>query len=130
MKNNKIFKKSIAIALIAFALITVFVSSSVLFDWFGIRAKQGNYVPFIVKTNLTVGLIYLIAAYGFIKSNRWAFWAMLSAALLLVYAFILFYVHMHTGGLYEERTFGIMIFRIVFTLVFAVLIYISSKNET
>lgn len=127
---NKTFKNSVAIALIAFALVTLFMSSSVLFDWFDIRAKQGNYVPFIVKTNLTVGLIYLISAYGFIKSNNWAFWAMLSAALLLVYALILFYIHMHTGGLYENHTIGAMIFRIMLTLLFAVLISLGTNNKT
>ncbi|MGB3342997.1 MAG: hypothetical protein WBA61_03715 [Aequorivita sp.] len=127
---SKTFKNITAVVLIAFALLTLFMSSSVLFDWFGIRAKEGNYVPFIVKTNLTAGFIYLLAVYGFIKSQRWAFWAMLSVALLLIYTFVLFYIHMHTGGLYEDRTIGAMIFRIVLTLLFAVLIYIGTKNET
>lgn len=129
MKKNKIFKYLVAGAIIVFALITIFVSSAVLFDWFGIRASQGNYVPFIVKTNLTAGFLYLFAAYGFIKSKNWAFWAMLSVGLLLFYAFTLFFVHMHSGGLYENRTIGAMIFRILFTLIFAVLIYISPKGD-
>ena len=130
MGKNKIFKYVIAIVLIVFALATIFISSSVLFDWFGIRAKQGNYVPFIVKTNLTSGVLYLIAVYGFINSKKWAFWAMLSVALLLFYAFTLFFIHMHSGGPYENQTIGIMIFRISFTLVFAGLIYISTTNKT
>ncbi|MBK5214368.1 MAG: hypothetical protein JJE55_11985 [Flavobacteriaceae bacterium] len=130
MKKNKIFRYVIAIALIAFALLTVFMSSSVLFDWFGIRAKEGNYVPFIVKTNLTMGIVYLIVAYGFIKSKNWAFWLMLSAALFLFFAFAAFYLHIHSGGLYENQTIGAMAFRIVFTLLFAGLIYISTNRKT
>lgn len=119
MNKIKIYKYSIAGILIAFALVTLFMSSAVLLDWFGIRAKQGNYVPFVVKTNLTAGFLYLIAAYGFITSRKWASWAMLSVALLLFYALALFYLHMHSGGLYENRTLGALVFRILFTLVFA-----------
>ena len=130
MKKDKIFKYIIAIVLIAFALVTIFMSSAVLFDWFGIRAKQGNYVPFVVKTNLTAGFLYLIAAYGFIESKKWAFWAMLSVALLLFYAFALFFIHMHSGGPYENRTIGIMIFRILFTLLLAGFIYGSVNRKT
>lgn len=128
MKKDKIRKYIVATGLIAFAIVTIFMSSSVLFDWFGIRARQGHYVPFIVKTNLTAGFLYLLAAYGFIKSKNWAAWAMLSVALLLIYAFALFYLHMHSGGLYENRTIGAMIFRILITLVFAAILY-SSLNK-
>jgi hypothetical protein len=130
MKKNKILKIVVAFVLIAFALLTVFMSSSVLFDWFGIRAKEGNYVPFIVKTNLTMGIVYLIAAYGFIKTRSWAFWLMLSAALFLLFAFAVFYIHIQSGGLYESKTIGAMTFRIAFTLLIAGLIYISTNKKT
>lgn len=122
MKKDKTFKNVITIVLIAFALVTIFMSSSVLFDWFGMRGREGNYIPFLVKTNLTAGFLYLIVAYGFIKSQKWAFWAMLSVALLLFYTLALSYVHIHTGGLYENRTIIVMIFRILFTLLLAVFI--------
>lgn len=126
MKKYYSYKNIVAGILIVFALVTLFMSSSVLFDWFGIRAKQGNYVPFVVKTNLTAALIYLIAAYGFINSKKWASWAMLSVALLLFYALSLFYLHMHSGGPYENRTLYALIFRIIFTLVFAGLLSFNS----
>ncbi|CAM3372931.1 hypothetical protein [Aequorivita lipolytica] len=129
MGKNKIFKYSIAIVLIAFAFLTIFMSSSVLFDWFGIRAKEGNYVPFIVKTNLTAGILYLIVVYGFLKSKNWSFWLMLSIALVLLFAFTAFYIHIQTGGLYEGRTIFAMIFRILFTLLFAGFIYMNSNKK-
>ena len=129
MKKHKAFKYIIAVVLIAFALVTIFMSSAVLFDWFGIRAKEGDYVPFIVKTNLTVGFTYLLVVYGFIKSKKWPFWLMLSAALFLFFAFSAFYIHIHTGGLYENRTIGAMTFRILFTLLFAGLINISTNKK-
>lgn len=129
MKKDKTYKYVVTTVLIAFALVTIFMSSAVLFDWFNIRTKEGNYIPFLVKTNLTAGFLYLIVAYGFINSRRWAFWAMLSIALLLFYAFMLSYVHIHTGGLYENRTLFAMIFRILFTLLFAGLIYGSTNKK-
>lgn len=129
MKKNKTIKNVIAIVLIVFAFATIFMSSSVLFDLFDMRAKVGNYIPFVEKTNLTAGFLYLLAAYGFMNSNKWAFWAMLSIALLLFYAFTLSYVHIHTGGLFENRTVIALIFRILFTLVFAGLLYrFTDKN--
>ncbi|MGO3183611.1 MAG: hypothetical protein ACTIJ9_12350 [Aequorivita sp.] len=123
MKKNKTIKNVIAIVLIVFALVTIFMSTAVLFDLFNILAKVGNYIPFVVKTNLTAGFLYLLAAYGFINANKWAFWAMLSVALLLFYALTLSYVHIHTGGLFESRTIVALIIRILFTLVMAVFVF-------
>lgn len=128
MDKKNIFRNSLTIALIIFALLTVFMSSAVLFDWFGLREIQGNYVPFVVKSNLTAGFIYLISVYGFLKSQKWVFWALLSAALLLIYTSVLYYVHTHTGGLYETRTMGALIFRTVLTLVFAFLINFENNR--
>lgn len=128
MARSKKVKKGIALVLIVFAFISVFMSSSVLFDWFGIREKAGVYIPFMVKINLTVGFLYFIIAYGFIKSQQWPAWAMLGVSLLLCYTFALFYLHVHTGGLYEQRTIVVMILRIVFTLVFARLLYVNTKQ--
>lgn len=129
MKKNKTVKNIVAVVLIAFALVTIFMSSAVLFDWFDIRAKQGNYVLFIVKTNFTAGFLYLIAAYGFIKSYKWSFWVMLSIALLLFYTTALFYLHIHTGGLYESRTMVAIIFRVLFTLLLAGFIYGTTNRK-
>lgn len=129
MRRNNLYRNVITVILIAFALLTIFMSSAVLFDWFGMQAKQGNYVLFIVKTNLTAGFLYLIAAYAFIKRQQWAYWVLLSTALLLIYTSALLYVRIHTGGLYESRTIIAMVFRVIFTLVFAALLYAYADKE-
>ena len=59
MRKNKTFRNLIIIVLAAFAVLTLFIGSATLFDWFGIQAKQGNLVPFVVKTNITVAVLYL-----------------------------------------------------------------------
>lgn len=128
MNRNKILRIIVAIALIAFALVTLFMSSSVLFDWFGIRAKQGNYVPFIVWINFVAGFLYLISAYGILKSNKWAVKILIFAEVLLILAFIGLAIHIDQGRTFELKTIQAMLFRITVTLAFAVIAYYQLKN--
>jgi len=123
MFNSKIVTYSITFVLVAFALLTLFLSSSVLFDWFGIRAKEGNYVEFVVWTNFTAGILYLIAAYGFFQSNKWTFWILTAIAVILFIAFIALLGHIDRGGLFEFKTIRAMVFRIVLTIAFALITY-------
>jgi hypothetical protein len=130
MKKNKIFRYLISIALIAFALLTLFLSSSVLFDWFGIRAKEGNYVPLVVWANFIASLLYLFATYGYIFLKKWSFSVMVFAAIVLALAYIGLFIHINNGGLYESKTVGAMLFRILITLLFAAMIYWNLKKKT
>ncbi|MBJ7881401.1 hypothetical protein [Gelidibacter salicanalis] len=118
MKKRKMTTTVSAIILAVFAVLTLFLSSAVIFDWFGIRAKEGNYVLFIVWANFTCSLLYLIAVYGFFKSRKWTFWVLLAALAVLIIAFTRFLLHIDNGGLYEEKTIGAMIFRMLVTLIF------------
>jgi hypothetical protein len=118
MKKNKIIRIITAIILTVFGLLTLYLSSSILFDWFGVRAKQGNYVLFIVGTNFLCSILYLTAAYGLYKSKEWTFKLLLTALILLSIGFIGLLVHISMGGLYETKTVGAMIFRIVLTIGF------------
>jgi hypothetical protein len=117
MKNRILKIAAIAIAL--FALLTVFMSSSVLFDWFGIRAKEGNYVGFVVGTNFICGFLYLLAAYGLFTRKRWTTRLLVVALVLLAGSFIGLMWHIDAGGLYEMRTVKAMLFRLSVTLAFA-----------
>lgn len=118
MKKNKIISIIAAIILTAFGLLTLYLSSSILFDWFGVRAKQGNYVLFIVGANILCSILYLTAAYGLYKRKEWTFKLLLTALILLSIGFIGLNVHIIMGGLYETKTVGAMIFRIVLTIGF------------
>ena len=129
MKKDKTLKNVIAIALIVFALATIFMSSAVLLDWFNLRDMEGNYIPFLEKTNLTAGFLYLVAVYGFIKFQKWSFWALLSITLLLFYALILAYVHIHTSRHYEKRTIIAMTLRILLTLILAGFVYYLTQKK-
>ncbi|TLP70645.1 hypothetical protein [Maribacter sp. ACAM166] len=121
MKNNKIITIISAIVLALFALLTLYLSSSVIFDWFGIRAKEGNYVLFIVWANFISSILYLIAVYGFIKRTKWTFWVLIAALVILIVAFIALQFYVNNGGIYEEKTIKAMIFRMLLTLAFSLI---------
>lgn len=123
MKENRIFRYIIALTITAFALVTLFMSSSVIFDWFGIREMEGNYVPFIVWTNFIAAFLYLGSAYGLFKSKRWAFWVLMGTAAILFISLIGLFVHINLGRSFEMKTIGAMVFRIVLTIIFAAFVY-------
>jgi ABC-type glycerol-3-phosphate transport system permease component len=127
-------KKSIpyisAIVLGGFGLLTLFLSSSVIFDLFGIRAKEGNYVLFVVWSNFISSILYLFAAFGFIKHKFRTTKLLLISAIVLTMAFIGLLIHVNSGGAYETKTIGAMIFRTLLTLVFAGIAYFTiTKNK-
>ncbi len=103
MKNKKIINTVSATILALFALLTLFLSSSVIFDWFGIRAKEGNYVLFIVWANFICSILYLFAAYGFLKRANWTFWILIIALSVLIIAFIALQFHISNDGIYEAK---------------------------
>ena len=118
-----------ATVLTAFGLLTLFLSSSVIFDLFGIRAKEGNYVLFVVWANFISSLLYVFAAYGFFKMKKWTVHLLGISAIVLIAAFIGLIIHISSGGIYETKTIGAMIFRIIVTLVFVTLAYFTISNE-
>ena len=112
------------IFLLLFGGVTLFMSSSVLFDWFGIRAKEGNFVPLVVWANLVCGTLYLIAAYGILQNQFWAKFPLLIALIILILAYIGLFIHINSGELYETKTVAAMAFRIGVTAIF---LFITTK---
>ena len=104
MKNKKVIHIISAIVLLLFAILTLFMSSSVIFDWFDIRVKEGNYVLFIVWANFICSLLYFLAAYGFIKGQKWTFSVLISALIILIISFIALQFYINSGGIYETKT--------------------------
>ena len=112
-----------------FGLLTLFLSTSVIFDLFGIRAKEGNYVLFIVWSNFISGLLYLFAAYGFIAFKKWTTLLLVISTAILISAFIGLKVYINSGGIHETKTVGAMLFRIAVTLLFSVIAYYTITKK-
>lgn len=116
--NLRILKAAVVI-LALFGLLTIFMAGSIIFDKFGIREKEGNYVPFIVWANFICGFLYLIAAYGFIKMQKWTANILIIAFVILIVAFGGLLIYINSGGIYETKTLAAMVFRTAVTLAFA-----------
>jgi hypothetical protein len=127
---KQVIQYIIAILLAAFGLLTLFMSSSVIFELFGIRAKEGNYVLLVVWANFLSSILYLVAAYGFMKDRNWTIKPLGISAIVLFFAFIGLFIHVNSGGIYESKTIGAMLFRMTVTIVFTVLaFFVISKNN-
>ena len=120
-----------AVVLGLFGTLTLFMTTFVILDLFGIRAKEGNYVLFVVWSNFISGLLYLAAAFGFVKRKAWTVKLLGVATSVVLIAFVGLIVHINTGGIYENETVGAMIFRVILTLTFAILAHftLSIKNK-
>lgn len=118
-----------AFILAAFGGLTIFMAGSVIFDLFGIRAKEGNFVPFIVWTNFIAGWAYLAAAYGFVKEKKWTFGLLISFLVVLIAAFVGLKMHIEAGGIYEERTVKAMMFRMGVTTVMAIIAFLTINKR-
>lgn len=119
----------LATILTGFGLLTLFLSTSVIFDLFGIRAKEGNYVLFVVWSNFISSILYLIASYGFVTSKKWTAKLLWVSTIILITALIGLFYHINSGGIYETKTIGAMIFRISVTLVFAIIAYFTITKK-
>ena len=102
-----------------FGILTLFMSTSVIFGLFDIREKEGNYVLFVVIANFICAFLYLAAAYGFFTRQRWTTMVLNVAVGVLIITFIGLGIHICSGGIYEQKTVGAMIFRTLLTVGFA-----------
>jgi uncharacterized membrane protein (DUF2068 family) len=86
-----------------------------------------------VVANFISSLFYLIAAYGLFRQKKWTVYLLDASTSVLFIAFFLLGVYIYFGGLYETKTIGAMIFRILLTLGFTgsayLLINKKLKNE-
>lgn len=128
MKSIVLFISGFVIAL--FGIITLFMSTAVIFGLFDIREKEGNYVLFVVIANFICAFLYLAAAYGFFTKKKWTTMVLNIAVGVLVITFIGLGIHIYSGGIYEQKTVYAMMFRTLVTIGFLLisLKYISKEN--
>lgn len=113
-----------------FGIVTLFMSTSIIFGLFEIREKEGNYILFVVVANFLCAFLYLAAAYGFFAKKKWTTMILNIAVAVLVVTFIGLGIHIYSGGIYEQKTIYAMTFRTFVTVSFLLisLKYISKEN--
>jgi hypothetical protein len=102
----------IAAIAIIFGAMTVFSGGNVLFGPRAARIAAGSYVPYVLWFNFLAGFAYVVAGIGIWTGAAWA--KGLSLLILTATALIavVFGVHVASGGAYEMRTVGALVFRI------------------
>ncbi len=116
--TNIILKLS-AVFLALFGLTSLFMTGSIIFDLFELRAKEGHYVPFIVYINFICSFIYLLASYGFLVKGRSATLLLFIASAILIFAYVGLILYINSGGIYETKTVKVMLLRVGITIFFA-----------
>jgi len=129
--KSKIILNTTGAVIAFFGIVTLFMSTSVIFGLFDIREKEGNYVLFVVVANFICAFLYLAAAYGFFTKKRWTTMVLNFSVAVLVITFIGLGIHIYYGGIYEQKTVVAMIFRTFLTIGFALVsfYYISRKKD-
>lgn len=131
-RRRSIIRYALAAILIAFGALTLFLSSAVILDLFGMRAKEGNYVNFVVWANFIASLAYLLAALGLLRRKT------IGPGRLLLFATVMLIVtavglafHISGGGIHEQHTIGALVFRTSLTAVFFLVAYwLGKQNAT
>lgn len=118
MKSERILKW-LAIAAIAFGILTVFSGGRALFGGMEARAELGNIVPFVLWFNFLAGFVYVLAGVALLRTKRWAAPLALFLAVSTVLVFLAFAVHIVAGGAFEARTLGALSLRSLFWIAVA-----------
>lgn len=110
------FEKITGSFLIAFGLISLFMTISIILDLFDMRAKEGNYVLFVVWANFVCGILYVISGFCFLYNKKIATFFLAVASIILVITFAELFYHINQGIVYETKTVAAMSFRTILTI--------------
>ncbi len=104
---------SIAVGILAllFGLLTIVSGGRALFGGEAARQAVGAAVPFVLWFNFGAGFAYVAAGIGLLLQSQWSAWLSTLIAALTDIVFLMFGVHVLTGGAYEMRTVGAMALR-------------------
>ena len=121
MEPRKLTRVLLALVIIAFGALTLFLSASVLLDLFGIRERESPYVPAVVVANLIASLLYLPAGAGLLLKRRWTARLLAMAVVVLLVGAVFLALHIAAGGEYRTATIGALTFRTLLTSAFYLL---------
>ena len=114
-QKSLIVKIATGVALL-FGLLTIFAGGSVIMDLFGMRAKEGNYVLFVVWASFITGILYVFASYGFFKNKMWTKTILQFSIYILIAGFVVLIVWIFQKEPYEPAIIVKLLFRIALSV--------------
>lgn len=118
MKKRHWTRIILGIIIALFGALTLFLSSAVLLDLFGVRERESPFVHAVVVGNLIASLLYLPTSYGMLTNRRWTMLLLTVAISVLVASALLLGLHIAADGEYRTATIGALAFRILLTAIF------------
>ena len=129
MKTERTLKW-LAVAAVAFGVLTVLSGGRALFGDTEARTGLGNIVPFVLWFNFMAGFVYVVAGVALLRTKRWASLMASLLAVATVLVFLAFAGHIVGGGAFEARTVGALSLRSLFWIVVALLALRAMKATT
>ncbi|HSN21880.1 MAG TPA: hypothetical protein VLS49_14460 [Usitatibacter sp.] len=118
-----------ALVAVVFGLLTIKEGGTVLFGGEEARRAAGAYVPFVLWFNFLAGFAYVAAGIGLWMRRRWAAALAFAIAASTLGAYLLFGIHVATGGAYEKRTVIAMALRCAVWIAISAVAYRSIWRE-
>lgn len=103
------------------------MAGAVLLNIGGCAGRAGHVVPLVTTMNLLAGVLYICGAYGWYHHRTWARYPVLLALVLLAVAADGLLGHVRHGLPFEQRTVVALVFRIFVTLVFYLVVHLSTQ---
>ena len=100
-----------AIVAALFGALTVWSGGRELFGGAAARAEVGNAVGFVLWFNFLCGFFYVLAGIGLFLWKRWAAPLAAAIAIITLFVFVAFGLHVAAGGAFEMRTVWAMTLR-------------------
>ena len=113
---------------ILFGALTVLSGWNVLFGSAESRTAAGDVVPFVLWFNFLAGFAYVGTGAGMVAGRSWSARASAWIAGTTILVFVLFGVHVLSGGAYEMRTVAALVLRVGLWLFIA--IYLRASMTT
>lgn len=122
--------KWLAVAGIAFGVLTIASGGRALFGDDEVRSALGNIVPFVLWFNFLAGFVYVLAGGALLAGRAWGGYAALFLAVATGAVFIALGVYAVTGGAYEIRTIMAMTLRSGFWLIVGIVALRARPNPS
>jgi len=123
LKNLPFIKDLVIYALggilIVSGVYTFYSTTSILFDWFGGRAKAGNYVRLALIASFICCFFYLVCGVLFFLKNKLATPLLFIATIIMFIGYIAMLFHIKNGNAIELHTIAEMLIRTTGTMLYA-----------
>lgn len=119
----------LAVLLGLFGAFTFYLSTSVIFDLFGVRESEGQYVLFVVWANWVCSVLFFAAVYGILKKKKWPVPLLILTVAILLLAEVGLQIHIYAGGAYERKTVFALLFRAGVSGLFAWVLHVFQGRQ-